>query len=86
MTTVLDEATTAMLRRVLDDVLSDSRFITQTSVSAFQVAEHIWRQTLMGERDFDRIKQSALARVQYRAGTSDPGASRQPMDHNRRQV
>jgi hypothetical protein len=84
MTTVLDEAMTVMLRRILDDVLSDSRFITQTSISAFQVAEYIWRQTLMGERDFDRIKQSALARVQYWARTSDPGAH--PIDLDRHQL
>jgi hypothetical protein len=84
MTTVLDEATTVMLRRILDDVLSDSRFITQTSISAFQVAEYIWGQTLMGERDFDRIKQLALARVQYQARTSDPGAH--PRDLDRHQL
>jgi hypothetical protein len=61
MATSLDEANTEMLRRVLDDVLTDPEFNTQASVSAFQVAEHIWRQAAIGVPDFDRIKYSALS-------------------------
>jgi hypothetical protein len=57
----LDEANTKMLRRVLDHVLTDPQFHAQTSVSAVQVAEHIWRQAEIGVRDFDRIKYSALS-------------------------
>ena len=61
MVTSLDEANTEMLCRVFDDVLTDPEFNTQASVSAFQVAEHIWRQAAIGVPDFDRIKYSALS-------------------------
>ncbi len=61
MTAHLDEMNAQMLRRVLDQVLTDPQFHTQTSVSAVQVAEHIWRQAAIGVRDFDRIKHSALS-------------------------
>jgi hypothetical protein len=74
MATVLDDANTTMLRRVLDDVLTDPQFTTQTAVSAFQVAEHIWRQAAMGERDFDRIRYSALVMVNSSTNTLDPAA------------
>ena len=57
----LDEANAAMLRRVLDHVLTDPRFNAQTSVSAVQVAEHIWRQAAIGVRDFDQMRYSALS-------------------------
>lgn len=63
-----------MLRRVLDDVLTDPQFTTQTAVSAFQVAEHIWSQAAMGERDFDRIRYSALVIVNSWTNTPDPTA------------
>ena len=61
MATSLDDAITEMLRRVLDDVLTDSEFNTQASVSAFQVAEHIWRKAAIGVPDFDRKKYSTLS-------------------------
>ena len=61
MTTYLDEAKARMLRQVLDHVLTDPRFNAQTSVSAVQVAEHIWQQAALGVRDFDRMRCSALA-------------------------
>jgi hypothetical protein len=61
MTAFLNEATAKMLRRVLDQVLTDPQFNAQTSVSAAEVAEHIWRQAADGVRDFDRIKYSALS-------------------------
>ncbi|HET7493597.1 MAG TPA: hypothetical protein VFK01_17130 [Bradyrhizobium sp.] len=61
MTTCLDEASAQMLRRGLDCVLTDPRFNAQISVSAVQVAEHIWRQAAMGVRDFDQMKYSALS-------------------------
>src|ERR1700680_1260703 len=76
MTTYLNEANTRMLRRVLDDVLTDPQFTTQTAVSAFEVAEHIWRQAAMGEREFDRIKHSALVVVNSWTKTFDPTARR----------
>ena len=61
MVTYLDEANARRLRRILDNVLADPRFNAQTSVSAVQVAEHIWRQAAIGVRDFDRIEYSALS-------------------------
>ena len=66
MVTFLDQANTRMLRQVLDDVLTDPKFTTQTAVSALQIAEHIWRQAAMGECDFDRIKHSALGEINSR--------------------
>ena len=59
----LSETNIELLRRILDDVLTDPAFNNQTSVSAFQVAEHIWRQAAIGVPDFDRIKYSALSLV-----------------------
>jgi hypothetical protein len=43
--------------------LTDPEFNTQTSVSAFQLAEHLWRQAEIGVPDFDRMKYSALSLV-----------------------
>ena len=63
MARFLHEANTEMLRRVLDDVFTDPRFINQTSVSAFEVAEHIWKQAAIGERDSHQIKHSAFAKL-----------------------
>jgi hypothetical protein len=56
-----DEATLAVLRRALDDVLTDRRFFESRSVSALEIAEHILAQAARGERDLQRIKASALA-------------------------
>ena len=56
----LDEANTKQLRGVLDDILTDHRFITQGSISAVQLAEHIWRQAATGDHDLDEIKKSAF--------------------------
>jgi hypothetical protein len=55
-----DSATLAVLRRALDDVLIDQRFIESRSVSALEIAEHILAQAARGERDLQRIKASAL--------------------------
>jgi hypothetical protein len=61
MATCLDETNAEMLRRVLDCVLADPRFNAQNSISAVQVAEHIWRLAEMDVQDFDRMKYSALS-------------------------
>jgi hypothetical protein len=66
MATVLDQANTRMLRQVLDDSFTDPKFTGQTAISALQIAEHIWRQAALGERDFGRIKYSALVVVNSR--------------------
>jgi len=63
MALTLSKANVELLRRILDDVLTDPEFNTQTSVSAFQLAEHLWRQASIGVPDFDRIKYSALSLV-----------------------
>jgi hypothetical protein len=55
-----DEATLAVLRRALDDVLTDPRFFESRSVSALEIAEHILALAARGERDLLRIKASAL--------------------------
>jgi hypothetical protein len=56
-----DSATLTVLRRALDDVLIDQRFLESHSVSALEIAEHILAQAARGERDLQRIKASALA-------------------------
>jgi hypothetical protein len=51
------------LRRALDDVVADRRFIRQRSTSALEIAEHLLAQAAAGERDLDRLKASALAKL-----------------------
>jgi len=68
MTLTLSKANVELLRRILDDVLTGPEFNTQTSVSAFQLAEHLWRQASIGAPDFDRIKYSALSLVNSDCG------------------
>jgi hypothetical protein len=63
MVLTLSKANVELLRRILDDVLTGPEFNSQTSVSAFQLAEHLWRQASIGGLDFDRIKYSALSLV-----------------------
>ena len=55
--------TIAVLRRALDDVVADRRFIRQRSTSALEIAEHLLAQAAAGERDLDRLKASALAKL-----------------------
>jgi hypothetical protein len=57
-----DAPTIAVLRRALNDVFTDRRFIRQRSTSALEIAEHLLAQAAAGERDLDRLKDSALAR------------------------
>ena len=58
-----DATTIAVLRRALDDVFADQRFIGQRSTSALEIAEHLLAQAAAGERDLDRLKASALAKL-----------------------
>jgi hypothetical protein len=58
-----DPQTIATLRRALDDVFSDERFVGQRSTSALEIAEHLLAQAAAGERDLDRLKASALAKL-----------------------
>jgi hypothetical protein len=62
-----DAATIAVLRRALDDVFADQRFIGQRSTSALEIAEHLLAQAAAGERDLDRLKASALAKLNVAA-------------------
>jgi hypothetical protein len=55
-----DDATVAVLRRALDDILTDRIFLESRSVSALEIAEHILAQAARGERDLQRIKASVL--------------------------
>ena len=56
-----DPSTIEVLRRALDDVLTDRRFYHQRSASALDIAEHMLAQAASGERDLERLKSSAFA-------------------------
>jgi hypothetical protein len=58
-----DLSTIATLRRALDEVLLDGRFHRRKSVSALEVAEHLLAQAAAGERDIEKLKSSAFARL-----------------------
>jgi hypothetical protein len=58
-----DAPTIAVLRRALDDVFTDRRFIHRRSTSALVIAEHLLAQAAAGERDLDRLRASALAKL-----------------------
>ncbi|WP_424631308.1 hypothetical protein [Bradyrhizobium sp. SYSU BS000235] len=56
-----DAATLATLRHVLDQVLTHPLFLNAASVSALQMAEHILSLAAAGERDIERLRNSALS-------------------------
>jgi hypothetical protein len=58
-----DAETIAILRRALDEVFTDSRFLNRRSISALEIAEYLLSQAATGERDFDRLKASALNKL-----------------------
>jgi hypothetical protein len=58
-----DTQTISAMRRALDEVFADQRFVTQKSKSALEIAEHILWQAANGERDLDRLKASAFAKL-----------------------
>jgi hypothetical protein len=58
-----DSVTIAILRRALDDVLTDPRFLNRRSTSALEIAEHLLAQAAIGERDLDRLKASAFNKL-----------------------
>ncbi|MCX7308776.1 MAG: hypothetical protein NTZ72_12885 [Afipia sp.] len=62
-----DSPTLAKLRHVLDDVLTDQRFLDCESVSALEVAEHILARAATGERNWEELKNSALLLLQRKA-------------------
>lgn len=67
-----DTETLAALRRTLDDVLLDDRFLRSRSVSALEMAEHLLAQAERGERSEQRLKSSALRMLE---GASDRDAA-----------
>jgi hypothetical protein len=58
-----DAETIAILRRALDEIFTDPRFLNRRSTSALQIAEHLLAQAATGERDIDRLKASALNKL-----------------------
>jgi len=61
---VYDPPTLAVLRRALDEVLTDHRFLkSASSTSALEIAEFILAQAATGERDLERLKSSALEKL-----------------------
>ncbi len=56
-----DAATLATLRRALDHVLPHPLFLNSSSVSALEMAEHVLAVAAAGERDVERLKNSALS-------------------------
>jgi len=60
---VYDPLTLAVLRRALDEVLTDHRSLKSTSTSALEIAEFILAQAATGERDLERLKSSALKKL-----------------------
>ena len=58
-----DVSTVAVMRRALNEVISDRRFLVRKSVTRLEVAEHILRQAASGERDLNRLKSSAFKKL-----------------------
>jgi hypothetical protein len=58
-----DASTVAVMRKALNEVVTDRRFIARTSVTPLEVAEHILQQAASGERDLNRLKSSAFEKL-----------------------
>jgi hypothetical protein len=58
-----DASTVAIMRQALNEVVSDHRFSMRKSVTPLEVAEHILQQAASGERDLNRLKSAALAKL-----------------------
>ena len=58
-----EPATIAILRRALDEVINDRRFLQRKSASALEVAEHLLALAAAGERDLERLKSSAFEKL-----------------------
>ncbi|MDP9292280.1 MAG: hypothetical protein M3O82_07950 [Verrucomicrobiota bacterium] len=58
-----DSVTIAILRRALDDIFTDPRFLNRRCTSALEIAEHLLAQAAIGERDLDRLKASAFNKL-----------------------
>jgi hypothetical protein len=58
-----DAPTFAVMRQALNEVVADRRFLVRKSVTPLEVAEHILQQAASGERDLNRLKNSAFERL-----------------------
>jgi hypothetical protein len=58
-----DLSTVTTLRRALDEVLLDPRFQLRKSASALEIAEHLLAQAAAGERNLEKLKSSAFAKL-----------------------
>ena len=61
---VYDAQTITALRRILDEIFSNTQVIRhKPPVSALEIAQHLFHAAASGERDFERLKASALFRL-----------------------
>jgi hypothetical protein len=58
-----DASTVALMRRALNEIVTDRRFLARRSVTTLEVAEHILEQAAAGERDLNRLKSSAFEKL-----------------------
>ncbi|SHJ49985.1 hypothetical protein SAMN05444159_0772 [Bradyrhizobium lablabi] len=58
-----DSSTIAVMRQALNEVVTDRRFLARKSVTPLEVAEHILQQAASGERDLNRLKNSAFEKL-----------------------
>ena len=58
-----DASTVAIMRQALNEVVTDHRFLVRKSVTPLEVAEHILQQAAAGERDLNRLKNSAFEKM-----------------------
>jgi hypothetical protein len=58
-----DASTVAVMRQALNEVVTDRQFLVRKSVTTLEVAEHILQQAASGERDLNRLKSAAFAKL-----------------------
>jgi hypothetical protein len=58
-----DASTVAIMRRALNEVVADRRFLVRNHVTPLEVAEHILRQAASGERDLNRLKSAVFEKL-----------------------
>jgi hypothetical protein len=58
-----DASTVAVMRQALNEVVTDRRFLVRKSGTTLEVAEHILQQAASGERDLNRLKSAAFAKL-----------------------
>jgi len=58
-----DASTVAVMRQALNEIVMDRRFVVRKAVTPLEVAEHILQQAASGERDLNRFKSSAFAKL-----------------------